>query len=136
MFIDEDDTGSDGGGGPEEIAARDVLAACAVESARQADVMARLDASIGSALAILRRQPEGQRSPPSDLVIALQQADRLRQEMDGLAQVLALLSGLGSQGGTILASRVRACTPFRDLQDRLLSAAPPLGAAERRQRAG
>jgi hypothetical protein len=137
MFIDEDHTASVECGGPDEIAVQQVLAACASEAIRQAHVMTGLDSSIGSALAILRQGREGQvRHPPAGLVSSLQQADRLRQEMEGLAKVLALLADIGGQTGTVDASRIRACTPFRDLQERLLSRGSCLEVSNRVQAFG
>lgn len=125
MFIDEDrasppiaaDTG------PPVIAAQDLLAACAVEAARQAAAMARLDATIGAVLLQSRASSEAP-AGTSGLVAAfgsaLQEADLIRQEITGLARVLELLSGLGMQAKGVDQAQLRTCAPTRDLQVRLL----------------
>jgi hypothetical protein len=137
MFIDEDGTGAEGSDHPGGVCVQAVLAACAAEAVRQAQVMSALDASIGSVLTVLRRGSDGQvRHPPSGLVTALQQADRLRQEMEGLAKVLILLTDLGRDAEIVDAGLVRACTPFRELQERLLGQAGGQETVVRRQATG
>lgn len=112
-----------------------LLAACAAEAARLATGLRQLDAALGAAL-VLAQRPNGPAPPPgtgagadaseartliSALASDLQQADRLRQEADGLAQTLSLLVNRPKSAGPLTADQVRGCTPVLDLQRRLLS---------------
>ena len=106
---------------PEEMTAAALLSACAREAMRQADGLRRLDAALGAALA-LARPPTGVEVGPlvTALTADLQQADRLRQEVEGLARTLALLSSVSTCEGVVSAAQIRGCTPVAELQNRLL----------------
>lgn len=145
IFIGDDATGpsedrpADAAGRvASEIAVADLFAACSDELRRQALALGRLDAALGEALLAIRRQPPGADpgGPVSPALLSeLQQADRLRQEAEGLARVLDLIVGGATLSGTVPSDRVRACSPLADLQDRLLARAgvkDPPGLAPRR----
>lgn len=59
------------------------------------------------------------------LIVDLQMADRMRQEAEGLARVLALLAQQEEGAGPVCAADIRACTPIAALQRRLLSPVRP-----------
>lgn len=127
MFIDDDPLDAAETVTPtDEIGAGALLAACVAEAERQAAALHQLDAALGAAL-VMARRPPGNAVDGAALISALaadlQQADRLRQESEGLARALALLARLPPPSGTVRADEVRRCTPFVALQQRLLS--PP-----------
>lgn len=108
---------------PEDIGAQALLVACATEAARQARAMNQLDAVLGDALQTMSGAPHPVTSSPSSLsalIGGLQSADRLRQEIEGLAGVLELLASLDTLAVVIRAEQVRARTPLAALQQRLL----------------
>ena len=105
------------------ISTRLLLAACAREADRQARKIAHLDMAFGQALEA-RRCGDLQSTPlaslPRTLAVNLQQIDRLRQEMQGLANVLDLLAHVPSMDGDLRSDLIRTCTPLVALRDRLL----------------
>lgn len=125
IVIDENPRGAGGTcDGADVIRVRDLLAACAGEAGRLAAVAGRLDASMGAMLSHLARAPvrAGPEDPPvRTLAQELQDADRLRQELSGLARALDLAVTAQSMSELLSAAQVRACTPLGALQDRLLS---------------
>ena len=111
---------------PAEIEPAALLAACAAEAGRQAEGLRQLDAALGAALVLAQRpaaDPAEARVLISALAADLQQADRLRQEAEGLARALALLSDRPKGAGRLTADQVRGCTPILALQRRLLGSA-------------
>lgn len=103
-----------------EMSAHDLLATCVEEMGRQAAAIADLDAALGVALLALRNaQASGPALSGRDMT-ALQGADRIRQEVEGIAQALGLILKAGSLTANIKGRHVRACTPVAALQDRLL----------------
>ena len=108
------------------IAAQDLLFACATEMRRQAADMATLDAALGRLLELWNRsasQPGAQSGLLPSLLRDLQKADQLRQEIEGLAAILDLLAQAGGSPATIQFEAIRAGTPLRDQQTRLLRSA-------------
>ena len=93
-----------------------LLAACAAEVQRQAQACIALDHALGRLCAALPVPP----LPIRDL----QAIDRLRQELEGLARVMALLSTPALEEAAIPRAALLACTPLRDLRARLLGATP------------
>lgn len=109
-----------------EIAAQDLLSACATEMRRQAAEMAALDGALGRLLELWNRsasQPGAQPGLLPSLLRDLQKADQLRQEIEGLATILDLLAQAGGSPATIQFEAIRAGTPLRDQQTRLLRSA-------------
>lgn len=125
MFVEEADTiHVDDDALPVEVEPAALLAACATEAERQANGLRQLDAALGAALALAQRpaaDPAEGRALISALASDLQQADRLRQEAEGLARALALLANRPKGAGCLPADQVRGCTPILALQRRLLS---------------
>lgn len=108
---------------PSEIMARDLLANCASELRRQAGAMRSLDAALGAVLNLCRAAldpAEADAQMIAGLRMDLQMADQLRQEGEGVAKALDLLAGVESLAAAIRSDAVCACTPLRDLQDRLM----------------
>lgn len=110
---------------PDTIATGDLLAACAVEAARQAQAFGGLDSSLSKAVALLRAamsdKSQIDRSSLSVLIRDLQMADRLRQESEGLARTLALLAATPASMDRVSAADLRACTVLQALHLRLLT---------------
>lgn len=130
MFVDDDhDTPPEDIALPVEIEAASLLAACAAEAERQSEGLRQLDAALGAALVLAQRpvgSPHGPNATESRALISalaadLQQADRLRQEAEGLARALALLANRPKGAGRLTADQIRRCTPILALQRRLLS---------------
>lgn len=108
------------------IAAQDLLFACATEMRRQAAEMAALDAALGRLLELWNgsaSQPGAQPGLLPSHLRDLQKADQLRQESEGLATILDLLAQAGGSLTTIRFEAIRAGTPLRDQQTRLLHSA-------------
>lgn len=122
MFIDEPAPSDPDGTTVTAIPARLLLASCAREAARQARQIALMDEAFGTALAPARSG--GQGTPNSDALFhalrsRLQEIDRLRQEAQGLADVLHLLAAAPTETD-VPTDRIRACTPLVALRDRLV----------------
>jgi hypothetical protein len=119
-----------------EVDVHHLLAACAAEALRQAKAVARLDDALGATLTnaafpsdLASSDPAtspGPRAAPQ-AISALQHADLVRQEMNGLARALDLVVEFTSLGVKIPVQRVRDCTPLRGLQQRLISPPDPHG---------
>ena len=109
---------------PQDIAARDLLLAVSRELARQAARMADLDAAIGAVALLLRDGPVNGRhgGVQGHLAARLQQADLLRQEMEGLVAIVELAIAQ-DPGSMVPTERLRSCTPLRDLCNRLVTPA-------------
>lgn len=109
---------------PSYIIARDLLATCASEIRRQAAAMQSLDTALGAVLDMYRHAPsrkmDEKKHMTATLIADLQRADRLRQEVEGVARALDLLVAAESLATVIASDSVRDCTPLMDLQDRLL----------------
>ena len=106
------------------IPVHDLLAACAVEAARIALAAEKLDKSIGAMLSQLARNHDCVRTEDAHtraLAQDLQEADRIRQELSGLARALDLAVAARSMSAPVSAEQVRACTPLATMQNRLLS---------------
>ncbi|MGP9806154.1 hypothetical protein [Paracoccus sp. NSM] len=87
---------------------------------RQAAAIADLDTALGGALLALRKAPGTGPALSGHDITALQRADRIRQEVDGVARALGLILKAGSLTATLEGRHVRACTPVAALQDRLM----------------
>lgn len=111
MIIDDHSAG-----GPEEpltgqrLTAADILAACVVEADRHAKALARMDTTVGAAL------ENGQVAIDHKTLQAL---DLLRQEADGLARVLHLVTSMPSTGSVIDAASIMRCAPLAAQRARL-----------------
>jgi hypothetical protein len=115
MILDDpDDAGSPERDLPDSIAAGALLAACAIEAARQAQAFGTLDRSLGQAVGLLRAamagNPEVDPAGLSALIRDLQMADGLRQDSEGLARAIALVSGSSALTDRVSAEDLRACT--------------------------
>lgn len=129
IFIGNDAGGSHPATAKAEIMARDLLAGCAREIRQYAGAMQGLDTALGAVLDRLRSGPGPTTDRPAmmspDLMADLQRADRLRQELEGVAKALELLVTVNSMETGIPSQAVRVCTPLLELQDRLLSRSFP-----------
>lgn len=128
MFIDDDPRAmADQAAEPAEIAMRDLLMACAAEAGRQAEMAGRLDQALGALLGLMHGHitagAAGATTGSAARASDLQQADLMRPEMAGLANVLRLLAQRPSFETTISAAMLGGCTPLADLRRRLLSPA-------------
>lgn len=103
-----------------ETSARDLLATCVKEMSRQAAAIADLDAALGDVLMALRHAPGANPALSGRDITALQGADRIRQEIEGIARALELILKAGSLNAGIEGRHVRSCTPVAALQDRLM----------------
>lgn len=144
MFVDDGhDKAEDATCDPGEVAVPALLAACASEAERQAEGLRQLDAALGAALVAARRQTDprremrlhdgqfrdggvlqgqelDERALVSALTADLQTTDRLRQEAEGLARILALIAGKPDRAGFLSTAEIRACTPLSAMRRRLL----------------
>lgn len=110
--------------GADAIRVSDLLASCAAEAGRLAAAVDRLDASMGAMLSDLARPPDAAEAgdaPVRILTRDLQETDRIRQELAGLARALELAATARSMSALLPAAQVRACTPLGALRNRLLS---------------
>lgn len=106
------------------VPVHDLLAACAREAARIALAAEKLDTSMGALLSHFAGKPDGVRTDDTHvrtLAQDLQDADRIRQELSGLARALDLAVAAQSMTALLSAEQVRTCTPLGTLQTRLLS---------------
>lgn len=106
---------------PTHVTADALLGACAREAAGQAQAIHQLDAALGRAVTMVRGQAGDRAALIAALTADLQQADRLRQEAEGLARALRLLATVPMHDHRLTADQVRGCTPFVALQMRLLA---------------
>ncbi|MEI6800833.1 MAG: hypothetical protein WCO04_16710 [Pseudomonadota bacterium] len=106
---------------PPHVTADALLAACAHEAAGQAQALHRLDAALGRAVAMARNGMGDGAALIAALTADLQNADRLRQEAEGLARALNLLATVQMRDHRLTVDQVRGCTPFVALQRRLLA---------------
>ena len=106
------------GAAADVILVEDLLVACAAEAGRIARAAERLDASFGAMLSRLAADAD---AATGALAQDLQDTDRIRQELAGLARALDLAVTAGSLSAPLAAAQVRACTPLGHLQERLLS---------------
>ena len=121
IFADEPESPCPGNADlPRHISARDLLAACAAELNRQAAALADLDAALGAVLLSAPCAAKGRAPVRGQDMAALQQTDRIRQEMEGLARALALVLKAGSLSDALGGDEIAACTPVAALRDRLL----------------
>jgi hypothetical protein len=103
-------------GGPENpptghrLTAADILAACVVEADRHAKALARMDTKVGAAL------ETGQVAIDHKTLQAL---DLLRQEADGLARMLHLVTSMPSAASVIDAASITRCVPLAAQRARL-----------------
>ncbi len=106
------------------IPVQDLLAACAAEAGRIALAAEQLDISMGAMMAQFFGPSGGiaaQDAAVRGLAQELQAADRIRQELSGLARALDLVVGAPSMTALLPVTQVRSCTPLGQLQHRLLS---------------
>jgi hypothetical protein len=92
--------------------ASEILSACAVEANRHAIALARIDAAVGGALASGNTAIDPQ---------ILQSLDILRQEADGLAQVLNVATSLQSPDAIIEYDVILRCLPMAAQRARITS---------------
>ncbi len=90
--------------------AADILAACVREADRHARALARMDKTVGAAL------ESGQGAIDHK---TLQELDLLRQEADGLARMLHLVTSMPSAGSLIDAASIARCVPLAAQRARL-----------------
>jgi hypothetical protein len=124
IFIDAEDSAATATELPAAIGMADLLAACAAEAARQAATLAELDTAIGATLELLRSADTAGSTDPtvvSMLARELQMADLLRQESEGLARVLALVSDGRGLSDQVSGAEIGACVRLGALQARMLT---------------
>ena len=106
---------------PSHVSADALLAACVRAASGQAQALHKLDMALGQAVTMARHGVGDGAALIAALTADLQQADRLRQEAEGLARALHLLATVPMQGHQLTADQVRGCTPVASLQRRLLT---------------
>ena len=107
------------------ITGAELLGACATESQRLAEALTQFDAALGLAVGALGRSVRGERADQgtvSALVADLQSVDRLRQEGEALARILALVAALPSLSTRVPRADVEARVPTGAQRARLLQA--------------
>ncbi len=108
---------------PPDITVAALLRSCAKEADRQARLVADLDRTLGSALLGLGTAPDQTSITRlrAALIGDLQLADRLRQESEGLARALRLLTAAKTLSDRLEVAEVLAIVPNGALRHRLLA---------------
>mgnify|MGYP000421302283 CR=1 FL=1 len=122
--------GATGTGYPERrLQAAFLLRACTQEAARLAAAMAALDTEIGKCLVLMSRGPAGSQDAavpdwpvdPPPIAETLQGVDILRQELEGFARVLEIVSAHVTCRGEVETEVLGRVLPLAAQRTRLLS---------------
>lgn len=125
ILLDDDEQTPPLGDLPAGLPIRSLLAACAFEAAHLASALSDLDATLAAAIAASFPPPraEGHGAAPNAMLRGLQNADRARQEAEGLAALLNRLAATGDLDGTLPADAVTACLPLLTQRRRIIARA-------------
>lgn len=132
IVIEPEDAGSVGIDLPDQIAGDDLLRACVGEAQRQASLLVMLDDTLGNVVDLVRRAQRGDTITEDDLPglrVALQLADQVRQESEGLHRALHLLTQHALVPSAVAASAIAQCTSLHAQRTRFLSAGKNEGAS-------